>query len=277
MQDVMGQAAAMTGGYGSSYAQTVGNQAYRGYLSELNNVIPELYQLAYDKYDREGQELYNQYGLLSDDRTTEYGVWGDKLNRRLADRSYYATEADNAYAKDYGEWLDGYDRTLSAFNANLAQAETFAKYGDYSVLGDLGVDISGTYSADDWKNALTGDLADPKILDTLSSMGLSGTQIANLAELSDTDTVKNALENGNFDALSGIIGNQAVSKLKSAVAGTNTGTTSMIKDPTEIQNWSNLILSAPTRELAEEYLEQLEYIDPNLADILYDQWLLDNQ
>ena len=32
MQDTMGQAAALTGGYGNSYAATVGNQAYQGYL-----------------------------------------------------------------------------------------------------------------------------------------------------------------------------------------------------------------------------------------------------
>ena len=32
MMDTMGQAAAMTGGYGNSYAQSVGQQAYQGYL-----------------------------------------------------------------------------------------------------------------------------------------------------------------------------------------------------------------------------------------------------
>ena len=43
MQDAMGQASALTGGYGNSYAATVGNQAYQSYLTQLNNVIPELY------------------------------------------------------------------------------------------------------------------------------------------------------------------------------------------------------------------------------------------
>jgi hypothetical protein len=31
MQDTMGQAASMTGGYGNSYAASAGNQAYQGY------------------------------------------------------------------------------------------------------------------------------------------------------------------------------------------------------------------------------------------------------
>ena len=106
MQDTMGQAAAMTGGYGNSYAASVGNQAYQAHLNNLNDVIPELYQMAYDKYNQEGQDLYNQYGMLSDDRNMEYGMWGDKHNRLLADRDYYGNEANNAYVKDYSEWSD---------------------------------------------------------------------------------------------------------------------------------------------------------------------------
>ena len=51
MQDAMGQAAALTGGYGNSYAATVGNQAYQSYLQQLNDKVPELYQLALDRYN----------------------------------------------------------------------------------------------------------------------------------------------------------------------------------------------------------------------------------
>ena len=106
MQDTMGQAAAMTGGYGNSYAASVGNQAYQASLENLNDIIPELYQMAYDKYNQEGQDLYNQYSLLSNDKSMEYGMWGDKRNQLIADRDYYGNEANNAYAKDYGEYAD---------------------------------------------------------------------------------------------------------------------------------------------------------------------------
>ena len=106
MADTMGQAAAMTGGYGNSYAASVGNQAYQASLQQLNDVIPELYQMAYDRYNQEGQDLYNQYGMLSNERSTEYGMWSDTGNRLGADRSYYSTAADNAYNKDYGQWVD---------------------------------------------------------------------------------------------------------------------------------------------------------------------------
>ena len=126
MQDTMGQAAAMTGGYGSSYASTAGNQAYQASLQNLNDVIPELYQMALDKYNQEGQDLYNQYGMLSDDRNMQYGMWGDKRNQLVADRDYYGNEANNAYSKDYGEWSDRRD-----FDTNQYWNETNFGYGQY--------------------------------------------------------------------------------------------------------------------------------------------------
>ena len=61
MQDTMGQASTLTGGYGSSYAQSVGQQAYQSYLSKADDVIPTLYQLAYDRYRDKGDRLYKTY------------------------------------------------------------------------------------------------------------------------------------------------------------------------------------------------------------------------
>lgn len=115
MQDTIGQASAMTGGYGNSYAATAGNQAYQASLQNLNDIVPELYQMAYDKYNQEGQDLYNQYSLLSDDRNTEYGMWGDERNALLADREYFAGRADTEYSKDYGQWSDSYNRDFNQY------------------------------------------------------------------------------------------------------------------------------------------------------------------
>ena len=120
MADTMGQASAMTGGYGNSYAASVGNQAYQASLQNLNDIVPELYQMAYDRYNQEGQDLYNQYGLLSNERSTEYGMWGDKKNSLIADRDYYSNEANNAFNRDYGMYSD---------NRNLAYGEHTTKEG----------------------------------------------------------------------------------------------------------------------------------------------------
>ena len=111
MGDAIGRASAMTGGYGNSYAQSVGQQTYQAHLNELNDIVPELYQMAFDRYNQEGQELYNKYGMLSDDKNTEYGIWSDGYNRLLGDRDYYSAEADSAFDKDYSKYVS--DRALA--------------------------------------------------------------------------------------------------------------------------------------------------------------------
>lgn len=65
MKDTMGQAAALTGGYGNSYAQQVGNQAYQQYLTALNQQIPELYDRAYQAYHDDLDWLLQQYQLTA--------------------------------------------------------------------------------------------------------------------------------------------------------------------------------------------------------------------
>lgn len=114
MQDTMGQAAAMTGGYGNSYAATAGNQAYQAYLGELNNIIPELYQMAYDRYNQEGQDMYNQYAMLSEDYATRSGEYWDAYGRLLDERKY---NTDAYYAG-----LDAYNTERDTGNA-LTQKE----------------------------------------------------------------------------------------------------------------------------------------------------------
>ena len=126
MQDTMGQAAAMTGGYGNSYAATAGNQAYQAHLNNLNDVIPELYQMAYDRYNREGQELYNQYSLFADRDNTDYGRYRDTVSDWQTDRNYLANRFDTERNFDYGVFSDAENAAQSQFNTD----RNFA-YGQY--------------------------------------------------------------------------------------------------------------------------------------------------
>lgn len=79
MKDTMGQAAALTGGYGNTYGQQVGQQAYDAYLQNLSAVIPELYGVAYNQYKDEGDQLKDLYGLVGQQRDAEYGMYRDAL------------------------------------------------------------------------------------------------------------------------------------------------------------------------------------------------------
>lgn len=66
MRDTMGQAAALTGGYGSSYAQSVGQQQYDSYLQRLGEALPELYGMALQRYNAEGDALKTAWELASE-------------------------------------------------------------------------------------------------------------------------------------------------------------------------------------------------------------------
>lgn len=79
MMDTMGQAAALTGGYGNSYAQSVGQQAYHGYLNQLNDVVPQLYSMALDRYMNEGNQMYDQLNLMQQQDNLDYGRYRDML------------------------------------------------------------------------------------------------------------------------------------------------------------------------------------------------------
>lgn len=97
MRDTMGQAAALTGGYGNSYAQNVGQQRYDQYMEGLAAKIPELYSMAYQRYGDEGDRLAQQYQLLGQMRDTEYGKFRDELGDWERDRAWQMQEDETAY------------------------------------------------------------------------------------------------------------------------------------------------------------------------------------
>lgn len=134
MMDTMGQAAAMTGGYGNSYAQTVGQQTYQGYLQQLNDKIPELYQLALNKYQMEGQDLANKYGLLKGERDSAYGEWQDGYSRLVADRDYAGTDYYNLYGQEYNKYTHDYNRAVDAqtIASNAANNLYNREYGEHA-------------------------------------------------------------------------------------------------------------------------------------------------
>lgn len=97
MQDTMGQAAALTGGYGSSYGQQTGQQAYNAYLQQLNEIVPELYAQAREQWQSGEAALYDRYQLLSSREQSDYARYRDQMSDYYAElddaRSAYASAA----------------------------------------------------------------------------------------------------------------------------------------------------------------------------------------
>lgn len=106
MMDTMGQAAKLTGGYGNSNAQMVGQQAYQSYLQGLVDKIPELAQLAENRYNQQGQNLYNQYSLLSQQEQNAYNQWLQGYNQWLTERDFLSGRYDTERGYDYGVYRD---------------------------------------------------------------------------------------------------------------------------------------------------------------------------
>ena len=125
MMDTMGQAAAMTGGYGNSYAQNVGQQAYQGYLHQLNDKIPELYNLALSKYQMEGDDLSRQYSMLGTQENQDYSRYRDTVSDYNTELSRLQNAYDNERSFDYGQFIDdrNYQYQVNSDKQKLAQAQ----------------------------------------------------------------------------------------------------------------------------------------------------------
>lgn len=113
MMDTMGQAAAMTGGYGNSFAQTAGQQVYNQHLTQLNEIIPELSQMAFDRYSQEGQNLLAMYDLYMNRENQEYGRHQDSVNRWMQENAMAESKYNTEYDRAWNEYLTGRNEALS--------------------------------------------------------------------------------------------------------------------------------------------------------------------
>ena len=106
MQDTMGQAASLTGGYGSTYATSAANQQYNAYIQDAYNNLPEYYNLALEAYQMEGEDMYNQFAMLSQADATEYDRLYNSWNANF-------NNAQQMYSNEYSSWQDAIN---NAFN-----------------------------------------------------------------------------------------------------------------------------------------------------------------
>ena len=118
MEDTMGQAAQLTGGYGSSYAQSAGQQSYQQYLAKLSDVLPQLQSAAYSRYRDAGDALLERYQLLQGQQEAEYDRWQDEV----AAWQKEVAQAQSGYDQISSRDLKNYQMLLNYF-ADKAAAE----------------------------------------------------------------------------------------------------------------------------------------------------------
>ncbi|MBQ6678174.1 MAG: hypothetical protein IJM71_09015 [Clostridia bacterium] len=118
MKDTLGKASALTGGYDNSYANIAAQQVNNEYAAKAADKIPELYQLALDRYNQEGQDILKRYELL-------YGREKDQAAADFQREQFeYQKEQD---ALDREQWVAQFNEGIRQFDLNRAdQREQFA-------------------------------------------------------------------------------------------------------------------------------------------------------
>lgn len=126
MRDTMGQAAHLTGGYGSSYAQSAAQQSYQQYLEKLGDVLPQLQSAAYDRYQDAGETLLQRYKLLQGQEQTEYDRWQEGLEAWQEEVAQAQSRYDQLSSRD----LKNHQYMLDYY---LDKAAAEQKGADFSV------------------------------------------------------------------------------------------------------------------------------------------------
>ena len=137
MEDTMGKAAALTGGYGSSYSQAAGQQAYNAYLQSLNEVVPELYSQARAQYTQAGSDLLSRYQLALGREQADYEKYRDAM------QDYYSELADA--------------RSREQYEANLALQYAKLQSSDYWNSREYEADRADAANAQYWKQLTYAD------------------------------------------------------------------------------------------------------------------------
>ena len=136
--NAIGAASAMTGGYGNTYAAAAGQQAYQQSLENLNQQIPDLYAMALQQYQMQGDQLAQKYAVASDDRAFQYGVYRDQVSDWENDRDFrYQAGRDEVADKQWQQTFDEnrrqYEDTMSFQQQRArAQDEQWQKQFDYT-------------------------------------------------------------------------------------------------------------------------------------------------
>ena len=105
-QDTLGQAAALNGGYNTSWATSAAQQARNDYNQQLAALIPDLEQNAYSRYYDNFNMNLNALGALQDADQNAYSKYRDKVGDTQwmygqNYQKYRDSVADSQWQKEY--------------------------------------------------------------------------------------------------------------------------------------------------------------------------------
>ena len=149
MKDTIGAMRSRGGGQISSYAEIAAQQANQAYLQMLNDKVPELRQLAYEMYLKEGDRLRADAQMYDSMSSSDASRWSATvLDPFLSDRDFAANREDATWEKRYKErayqderddvaWEKAFKEEDRDYTRQEAAAELVSKSGDFSGYGKL--------------------------------------------------------------------------------------------------------------------------------------------
>lgn len=137
-REAIGSAAALTGGQASTAAVAAASQAQDYYNSKLGDAIPGLYELAYQMYQDEGDDLLTSLNYLA--KLTESEIENDRADREFAyklakdERDYRQSMYESTKSRDDDDRARGtsaeneaHDRAMAFLNAGVMPTDAMLK------------------------------------------------------------------------------------------------------------------------------------------------------
>ena len=122
MMDTVGKAAALTGGYGNSYALTAGQQTYGEYLQALMARLPQFQDMALKRYQAGGRDLMDRYQILSQREKDAYGRYQRAVEQYWAREKDLQSAYDREYDRDYNRYVNDRDYDYALDRDQAAEA-----------------------------------------------------------------------------------------------------------------------------------------------------------
>lgn len=141
--NALAQASAASGGRPSSYAANAATQAGDYYATKLNDVIPTLYQQAYERYLDEYNMKLKDLNAVNQQEQLDYAKYLDRLGQFNTDRGFayqnYADDYDRLRSQladvqgqdqiDYARYLDEVSRRQTAQDSIRGQVDAILAAG----------------------------------------------------------------------------------------------------------------------------------------------------
>lgn len=212
--NALAQASAASGGRPSSYAVNAATQAGDYYATKLNDVIPTLYQQAYERYLDEYNMKLKDLNTVNQQEQLDYAKYLDRLGQFNTDRGFayqnYADDYDRLRSQladvqgqdqiDYARYLDEVSRQQTAQDSIRSQVDAILAAGgspSANLVSESGYSSEYVKALEDAYRKQEAEKAAKKSGSGGGTMSLT-TAKAMAKEGQFTDTVLNTLRKAGF-------------------------------------------------------------------------------